>query len=287
MVALAAAASCGGRGNTQAAAPATPLPPGPQVDLAHLFIDVEESTFVLLDGMTGRVTRYRPERARMRFRPASTFKIPNSIIALETGVAEGPGFALPWDSLQVPRTDFFPRSWAADQTLRSAFRNSVVWFYQEVARRVGEPQMAEWVGRFEYGNRAIGPAVDVFWLEGDLRISPDEQVWFLQRLLEGGFGVQAEHLDVLREMALLTEGGDWRLYGKTGTSGLTPTRENGWIVGWLERGEARWYWAVNVEGENVWEAWPPRRRTELALGLLAEVGVVPSTAAERGAPRGG
>jgi beta-lactamase class D len=246
-----------------------------ELDLAAHFKDVEEATFVLLDGATGQRTHYGQERAAMRFRPASTFKIPHTVIALETGVASGPDFKLAWDSTRVPRSGFFPASWAADQTLRSAFRNSVYWYYQELARRVGPLSMQLWLDRFAYGNREIGPAEDSFWLDGDLVISPNEQVAFLRGLVENYFGVAPRTLEVLRELALLESGEDWRLYGKTGTSDVTPTRENGWIVGWVERGERLWYYAANMEGEQVWDAWPPPRRTELALALLREVGVVP------------
>lgn len=250
------------------------LPQGETVDLTPTFADVEEATVVVLDAARG-VTRYRPDLARTRVRPASTFKIPNTVIALETGVAHGPDFRLPWDSTQVPRTRFFPDSWARDQTLRSAFRNSVYWFYQEVARRVGSDRMQAWLRRFDYGNRSVAGGVDRFWLEGGLRISPDEQVRFLQRLVTGHFEVSSGAVDALRDMALLGEHDGWRLYGKTGTSRVTATRENGWIVGWVESAADTAYFAINMEGERVWEAWPPQRRHDLALEVLREVGVLP------------
>jgi beta-lactamase class D len=251
-----------------------PLPEGVVVDLSARFEGVEEATAVVLRA-DGVVVRYRPERAAQRLIPASTFKIPNTVIALETEVADGPGFALPWDSTRVPRADFFPAAWARDQDLASAFRNSVVWYYQEMARRVGERRMAGWLGRLGYGNRAMG-VVDRFWLDGPLAISAEEQVRFLRRLLEGELPVAAATLATLRELALLAEGAGWRLYGKTGTSEVTATRENGWIVGWLERDSGADYYAINIEGERVWEEWPPPRRHELALQVLRDAGSLPA-----------
>lgn len=243
------------------------------VDLARLFRGVDEATVVVLDAR-GRTVRFHPARARRRFLPASTFKIPNTVIALEMGVATGPGFALPWDSVRDPRSGFFPESWARDQTLRSAFRSSVYWYYQELARRIGPERMATWLRRLDYGNASIEGGVDVFWLTGGLRISPEEQVAFLRRLVTGELGVSARTLAALRQIALLDQGPGWRLFGKTGTSEVTPTRENGWVVGWLERDEGTAYYAINMEGETVWETWPPGRRVELALGVLREVGVL-------------
>lgn len=250
------------------------LPPGDTVDLGAFFAEAEEATAVILDP-AGGVLRYHPGRARTRFRPASTFKIPNTVIALETGVADGPGFRLPWDSVRVPRIGFFPDTWARDQTLRSAFRHSVYWFYQEVARRVGSDRMQAWLRRFDYGNRSIAGGIDRFWLDGGLRISPEEQVRFLRQLVSGDLAVSPATLDALREVALLAEHAGWRLYGKTGTSEVTPTRENGWIVGWAESPVDTAYFAIDMEGERVWEAWPPQRRHDLALEVLREVGVLP------------
>ncbi len=70
-------------------------------DLGRFFAGVE-GTFVLLDAQTRRIIRYNPERARTRFLPASTYKIPNTLIALETGVASGPEFPLVWESTVAP-----------------------------------------------------------------------------------------------------------------------------------------------------------------------------------------
>ncbi|MGP1615793.1 MAG: penicillin-binding transpeptidase domain-containing protein, partial [Pollutimonas bauzanensis] len=107
-------------------------------------------TFVLLDGQTGALACHDAARARSGFLPASTYKIPNSLIALETGVASGPGFALPWDSRRNPRQDWWPQTWARDQTLATALPNSVVWFYRELARRIGPARMQAYVDKFGY-----------------------------------------------------------------------------------------------------------------------------------------
>lgn len=147
------------------------------VDLGGLFEGAEEATFVLLDLATGRAVRHDPARAAERFLPASTFKIPNTLIALETGTVDGPEHVIAWDSPAVPRERFFPSSWARDQTLESAFRNSVYWYYQALARRIGPDAYREWLARFDYGNRNLGGGLDSFWLEGDLVISADEQAW--------------------------------------------------------------------------------------------------------------
>ena len=150
----------------------------------------------------------------------------------------------------------------------------MLWYYREIARRIGAERMRQWLRRLDYGNASIAGGIDAFWLTGGLRISPDEQVSFLYRLLTGELAISATTLGALRDVALLREGAGWRLFGKTGTSEVTPTRENGWIVGWLEYGDRAAYFAINMEGEEVWERWPPDRRVDLALDVLREAGLL-------------
>ena len=255
------------------------------VDLAASFAGIDgEASFVLLDAESGRVRVFGTDRSRRRALPASTFKIPNTLIALETGVVDGPEFRLPFDSTANPPQPGWPRSWPRDQTLRSAFRNSVVWYYRELARRVGPALMTAWLDRLAYGNGATSPAVDRFWLDGDLGISPQEQVEFLRRLWAGELPVSERSASVLRELMALDEGPGWQLYGKTGTAEITPTRELGWLVGAVEReredatGADVSLFALYMEGERVWEEWPPDRRAELVERILLGLGALPTGA---------
>ncbi len=262
------------------AAPATypdaATAPVDTVNLHRLFDAIDgPGTFVLWDAPTGRLRVYDPDRARTRFLPASTFKIPNTLIALDTGVADGPDNRLPWDSTAVPRGDWWPRSWARDQTLRSALPNSVVWYYQELARRIGPDRMQAYLQQFDYGNRSIDGGIDRFWLDGGLRISPIEQVAFLHRFYEGRLGVSERATAVARELLVLEETPAYRLSGKTGTAELTATRELGWLVGYVERGEVVSFYALNMEGEQVWEAWPPQKRLALVRSILQALGTLP------------
>lgn len=139
-----------------------------------------QGVFVVLDPATETTIVSDLALADRQFTPASTFKIPNSLIALETGVADSPGFTLAWDGVERWALD-----WNRDHDMRSAFRVSAVWYYQELARRIGEQRMREWLIAADYGNADISGGVDMFWLNGGLRISPREQVEFLRRLHEG------------------------------------------------------------------------------------------------------
>lgn len=253
------------------------------VDLADLFADME-ATFVLFDSARPLVRVFNPERAATRFVPASTFKIPNALIALATGVASGPGFAIAWDPQHDPPADWWPNAWRKDQTLESALRSSAVWYFRRIARSVGPERMQQWVDRFGYGNRATSEGT--FWLEGPLKISPNEQVEFLCRMNEDELGVSPKALDDLRRMILLEEHDGYQLSGKTGTAEVTSTKELGWLVGFVERHGTLEYYALNMEGERVWEDWPPQKRTILVQTILDRLEMMPRTPAQSPTPAG-
>lgn len=244
-----------------------------QPDLAAFFGDVQ-GAIVLLDAQTGRLVRHNPERARTRFLPASTFKIPNTLIALETGVASGPEFALAWDSTVAPREAWWPSTWARDHTLRSALPASVVWFYQELARRIGAERMQAYLERFDYGNRDIAGGIDQFWLTGGLRISSEEQVEFLRRFYFDELGVAERSTRTAKELLVLEETPAYRLSGKTGWSGFGEDTDEpgvGWLIGYLERDEEVHFFATNIEiAANT----DPAARFAITKAILRELGLL-------------
>jgi len=218
-------------------------------------------------------------RAEQRFIPASTYKIPNSLIALESGVAKNAEHEILWDSAVKPAKGFWSDKWSKNHTLRSAMRFSVYWYYQALAREVGAERMQNYVDQFDYGNRDIGGGIDRFWLHGDLRISPNEQIRFLERMYNEKLGLSARSTRIVKEILVLEEGAGYRLSGKTGTAPLTTTRELAWLVGFVEREGDVWFYALNMEmeGEQVWKRWGnPSKRIPLVRSLLHKLGVLPN-----------
>jgi beta-lactamase class D len=227
----------------------------------------EEPAFVLLRGDGLHVEN--EGRAEQRFSPCSTFKIANSLIALQTGVASDAEWPLPYD----PARDGEQHgAWSRDHTLASAIRVSAVWFYQEVARRIGANRMRDWVRRFEYGNMATTPAIDRFWLGQDLRISAGEQVDFLRRLHDGRLDVRPQVHAEVHHMLLLETGRDYRWYGKTGTCRAADSGWVAWHVGYVERNGGTAYYALNLGGASFAEV--AARRSALVREKLAGAGLV-------------
>lgn len=137
--------------------------------------------------------------------------------------------------------------------------------------------MQEYVDQFDYGNRNIGGGIDQFWFHGELRISPNEQVRFLEQMYSGKLGLSAKSTRIVKEILVLEEGAGYRLSGKTGTADVTATRELAWLVGFVEREGEVWFYALNMEGEQVWEQWgKSSKRVALLRSLLQQLEIIPT-----------
>ncbi len=214
------------------------------------------STFVLLDVGSGVTSATNARLADLAVPPCSTFKIPNTLIGLSTDVIPDETFSLPWDGVVRGLPE-----WNQDHDLTSAMRYSVVWFYQEVARRIGAERMQSYVKRFAYGNESTCCAVDNFWLSGKLRITPRQQVDFLRRMVTGKLPVEREHVQLVRRLINIESNPSYRLYGKTGTCSADG-RGVAWLVGLAERGGRQWIYALlHVYRES---ATPPTREQRIA-----------------------
>src|SRR6476659_1726659 len=214
-------------------------------ELAKRFFDVGTAgTFVgykVDDYLIIASDKVRSGEARL---PASTFKIPNSIIALETGVVEDPDKDIfKWDG--VIRSI---EAWNKDHTLRSAIAVSAVPVYQEIARRIGPERMQKYVDLMEYGNRDIGGGIDQFWLTGNLRIDPMQQIDFLDRLRRGVLPVSKRSQELTRDILTVTKVGDATLRTKSGLLGAELGKPSlGWMVGWAEQGSQQTMFAMNMD----------------------------------------
>jgi|SRR5579871_861938 len=220
-------------------------PPRSEVrdDLAKLFIDA---------GTAGTFVGYKVEdyllvssdstRSGEPKLPASTFKIANSLIALETGVVADPDKdVFKWDGVKYDN-----EAWNKDQTLRSAIAVSDFPVYQEIARRIGQERMQKYVDLLDYGNRNIGGGIDQFWVKGDLRIDPVQQVDFVDRLRRRTLPVSKRSQDLVADIMPVTKVGDAVIRAKTG---LTDSAHGslGWLVGWAEKGGADTVFALNLD----------------------------------------
>src|SRR5215208_3711930 len=160
-------------------------------------------------------------------------------------------FVIKWDSKKYPafNQDALPFSaWWQDQTLRTAFKRSVVWYYRELALQVGERRMKEYVNKLDYGNEDASGPLNGFWLNSTLKISADEQVEFLRRPYKEELPVSRRSVSIVKEIMTLEETPDYKLSGKTGGGPLGENRFLGWFVGYLETTDNTYFFATEIEG---------------------------------------
>jgi beta-lactamase class D len=241
-------------------------------DLSKYFQNTQ-GAFVLYDLKNDRYLRYNERRCRERFNPFSTFKIPNSLIGLETGVIKDAEFVIRWDSKKYPATNNMTPEWNRDHTMRSAIKYSVLWYYRELAKGVGEARMKEWVTKLGYGNQDTSGGIDQFWLRSSLRISADEQIEFLKKLYREQLPVSKRSLEIVKDILTLENTAEYKLSAKTGTGPLGDGKNIGWFVGYLEAKGNVYFFAINLDEKN--GASLRQRRINLTKRILTDLGYLP------------
>lgn len=206
-----------------------------------------DGCFIVYDLKRDRYIRYNPDHCQKLFIPASTFKIFNSLVALETKAIANENIVIPWDG--VVNNEFL--EWNQDQTMRTAFKRSVVWFYQELARRVGNERMRKYIQASGYGNQDIGDKVDTFWLKGKLRISPEEQIKFLVMLYKENLPFAPAVMQTVKDIMVIDRQEHYTLRGKTGWGRDVDGMKNiGWYVGYLERDHNVYFYTLNIVNQD-------------------------------------
>lgn len=210
--------------------------------------DIKDGCFEYFDNNKEIANYYNKEMCSEPFTPASTFKIFNSLVALETGVALDEQMVIKFDGhkkmykkgILVKEGEdttgaFNLEEWNKDLTMAEAFKVSAIPYFQELARRITLPEMQKYLDSVKYGNMKMGGVVDNFWLNDTLKISPDEQVGFLKKLYHDELPFSARTQRIVKGMMLQESDTDYKLYYKTGWGNDTKSGEDIiWIVGWAE-----------------------------------------------------
>lgn len=256
--------------------PPAPLPPPPPSETVRpeiqsimdsakvkgsvLIYDVDEDAYLSNDFTW----------ARSGHLPASTFKIPNSIIGLETGVIEGEETIFPWDG--EPKRI---RSWEQDLALPKAFQYSCLPCYRQVARDIGLERMQIYLEKLAYPGMDVNAEnLDIFWVDGESRITQFQQIDFLRQIYANQLPISAKTQNIITKILVIEDHERFKLSGKTGWS-VDGELNNGWFIGYIETGEKMYYYATNVEpgaGFNMDDFGRVRRhvtmKSMLALGLI-------------------
>lgn len=203
-------------------------------------------SFGLFDNGAGSFTIYNLKRFRdTAFLPASTFKIVNSLIGIETGVISNEKMVIKWDSVKRWNAD-----WNRDLTMEEAFKVSAVPYYQEVARRIGRDRMKKWMDTLAYGNKDISGPIDSFWLNNHLKITADEQLGLVKRLYFDQLPFIKRTQEIVRNVMLQENNSSYRLSYKTGWGNTPNGQELGWVVGWIEENMHPYFFVLNIQSPD-------------------------------------
>jgi beta-lactamase class D len=226
---------------------------------------------LIVDAADGATQVRVGDRCDERLTPASTFKVPLALIGFDSGILQD-GNQPAWPYREEYAA--WDEGWKRTTTPETWMRDSVVWYSQELTRRLGARKFQEYVDRLEYGNRDLtghpgrGDGLTTAWLSTSLRISASEQVAFLRRLVRRELPVSRSA--TARTMAIMSskDVDGWRISGKTGT-GLRRlddgtndrARQVGWFVGWATRNGRTLVFARLIEDdqtESVRAGWRAR-----------------------------
>lgn len=225
-------------------------------------------SFVLYDQKNDKYTFYNKKQFREKFSPASTFKICNSLIGLETNVIKDENYIISWDSVV-----YWNPNWNKDQSLKSAFKNSTVWYYQELARRVGGEKMKYWLEKAKYGNADTSGGIDKFWLTGGLRISPEEQIDFLKRLHDNDLPFSKRTVEIVKEIMIAKDTLNYVIRAKSGWADESQ-RIVGWYVGYIEKDNNTYYFSNCIQSSDLNHKDFAKARIDITYAILKELKLI-------------
>ena len=199
-------------------------------DFSMLVYDLEQNKYLY----------YNDSLINKNYTPASTFKIVNTIIGLENGIIDSANYLMKWDGIKRENT-----KWNADQTLNEAFRNSTLWYFQRLAKQIGQNKMQAGLELLNYGNKTIGDSIDQFWLNGTLKISMQDQVGFLTNIINRKYKLNSNTYDCLLQIMKYNLSYQYVVYCKSGW-GQQGTEDIGWLVGMLIKNGKQYAFATLI-----------------------------------------
>jgi beta-lactamase class D len=231
-----------------------------------------EGSILIYDASNNKFYEHNSLRNSKAFTPGSTFKIFNTLVALETEVIRDEVTVLTWDGINRNWAGIEIPAWNRDTNMRQAFKDSTVWFYQVLARKIGHEPMNKFIDRANYGNRQIGTQdkIDRFWLEGPLQTTARQQIEFLQKVYSNNLPFSQRHINLLKDIMIVEQTPNYILRGKTGW----VTSQNphlGWFVGYLEQNHKVYFFATNIDMPSPKLA---KYRVEITRRCLQQMGLL-------------
>jgi beta-lactamase class D len=241
-----------------------------------------DSCFLLHEIGVGEIRRTPSAGCTTRVTPASTFKVPHALAALDAGVVSGPDERLTFDG-----TGDWPASSRRDHTLVTAVQHSVLWYFQRIAERLGPAREAAYLQKLAFGNQDSSSGLTTFWIGGSLQISPEEQLAFWVRLYGGTLPIAPAAIAAVKQALIQPRGmvlnalgehpfaqpwpSDAVVSAKTGRATDRSGRGVRWLAGHVKRNGKSYVFVSCVTGPRSLDA---NAATDLAARELRKAGVL-------------
>ena len=237
-------------------------------------------TFVLLSELNqdvgtsqNKISSVNKSRANLPLSPFSSYKVANSLIALDLGVIKNTKQKLTFDKESYPVQAWWPPVWKLPQyDLTTAFKYSMVAIYRQLAKDIGENNMLTYLKRMQYGNEDISSGLDNFWLDGSMKISAVEQVLFLRKIYHNQFAFNESAIEALKEIMLVESKENYRLFAKTGAGKVDDGTMLGWYIGFVENATGVHFFAFNFNSPSYGEM--KANRIKIAINHLKLAGII-------------
>jgi beta-lactamase class D len=215
---------------------------------------------VVADAGTGKVLVQQGDCAS-RVTPASTFKIAIALMGFDSGfLKDAHSPLLPY---RPGYSDWAGALWRVATDPARWIKYSVVWYSELVTQSLGQARFQHYTTEFHYGNADVSGKPSLpngmmgAWINSSLRISPLEQVSFLERLVNRRLPVTAHAFDMTDRITTITVlPNGWDIHGKTGSGSpgsdgkYDPAHAYGWFVGWATKGARRLVFAHLIQDEQ-------------------------------------
>ena len=206
--------------------------------------------FGMFDNGRGEFNIYNLERFRdSTYLPASTFKIVNSLIGIQTGRMNDENDTIRWDGMESSNANC-----NHNLSMKEAFKYSCVPWFRELARRIGRDTMQHWLDTLGYGRRYDAPVIknnlDTFWLDNTVKVTADEQLGLVKKLYFDQLPFQNRAQRVVKTMMLRENNSNYKLSYKEGWGKMENGNSLGWMVGWIEENIHPYFFVLQIESAD-------------------------------------
>lgn len=226
-----------------------------------------DGCFVLYNQSDNEYIRYNSNLCDSGYIPASTFKIPHALIALEEKVIKDTNEIIKWNGHEWPH-----KAWNQDQTLKTSMKYSCIWVYFGFAEKIGINKYYDYVNKFDYGNKNLTGPPTRFWLAGQFRISANQQIDFLKTFFNYDLPASKKSIDFVKDIIILEQTDNYRFSGKTGGGRLSDREDIMWLVGYVEKANEPYFYALNFITDD-WDK-TNQGRYEITKNILRELKLI-------------